>query len=98
MFSSVRSVIASLFDFKMNYLQFTHDVLSVDHINNLVVSPKCGAISLFVGTTRDNFEGKSVVKLEYEAYDSMAKKAMEKICQDIRSKWSSVVNIAIYHR
>ncbi|XP_021104236.1 molybdopterin synthase catalytic subunit-like [Heterocephalus glaber] len=41
--------------------------LSVDEVSQLVISPVCGAVSLFVGTTRNNFEGKKVVSLEYEA-------------------------------
>jgi molybdopterin synthase catalytic subunit len=41
---------------------------------------------------------KNVVKLEYEAYDTMAIKEMKKICDQIREKWKSVKHIAIYHR
>lgn len=43
-------------------------------------------------------DGKKVVKLEYEAYDSMALKEMKKLCDEIREKWSSIKHIAIYHR
>lgn len=39
-----------------------------------------------------------VIKLEYEAYDEMAKKVMSKICDDVRLNWPDVVNICIYHR
>ena len=38
-----------------------------------------GAITSFVGTTRDNFDGKKVTKLEYEAYPEMALEEMKKI-------------------
>jgi molybdopterin synthase catalytic subunit len=38
-----------------------------------------------------------VVQLEYEAYEPMAVKAMEKVCEDIRKKWK-VEHIAVYHR
>lgn len=41
-----------MFDVKLS-----HSTLHVDEIYRSVVSPKCGAVSLFVGTTRDNFEG-----------------------------------------
>lgn len=50
------------------------------------------------GTTRDNWNEKTVVRLEYEAYDNMAIKEMKNICNVIREKWSTVKNIAIYHR
>ena len=50
-----------------------------------------------LGTTRDTFKGKKVVRLEYDAYVPMAEKELAKICQDIRNKWD-VVKIAIVHR
>ena len=51
----------------------------------------------YTGTTRDNFEGKKVVRLEYEAYESQALAEMKKICALIRQKWS-VYGIALLHR
>lgn len=82
----------------MEFLKFTREKLSVDYVNDLVSDPSCGAISLFVGTTRDNFEGKNVVKLEYEVYESMGLKCLEDICKELRTKWPGVQNIAIIHR
>ena len=52
----------------------------------------------FSGTTRNTFNGKEVVQLEYEAYIPMAHQEIKKICQLIRSRWSDVEHIAIYHR
>lgn len=37
-----------------------------------VASPSCGGTSFFVGTTRDSFNGRVVLRLEYESYDEMA--------------------------
>jgi molybdopterin synthase catalytic subunit len=42
-----------------------------------------GAVSTFLGTTRDNFEGKSVVTLEYEAYAEMAMSCMKQIIEKV---------------
>ncbi|XP_013088905.1 molybdopterin synthase catalytic subunit 1-like [Biomphalaria glabrata] len=81
----------------MDHVDVVFDKLKVDEITDLVSTESCGAISLFVGTTRDYFEGKRVLYLEYEAYDSMAKKKMLEVCQAIREKWD-VQNIAIIHR
>ncbi|XP_058789966.1 molybdopterin synthase catalytic subunit isoform X2 [Phymastichus coffea] len=77
------------------HLQFCK--LDINNIIESVVSPNCGAISSFIGTTRDNFEQKKVVKLEYEAYETMALKEMQTICDKIRSKWN-IEKIAIFHR
>ncbi|KAF4520615.1 hypothetical protein B566_EDAN007480, partial [Ephemera danica] len=67
-------------------VKLSHERLSVDEATRLATAPSCGAVSIFVGTTRDNFESKKVVQLEYEAYDSMAEKVMKELCMDIRSK------------
>ncbi|XP_078367561.1 molybdopterin synthase catalytic subunit-like [Oculina patagonica] len=75
----------------------TPDHLHVDQVTDIVGAPSAGAISLFVGTTRDNFEGKTVVRLEYEAYIPMARSEMRKICKQVREKWE-VIKIAIFHR
>lgn len=82
----------------MNFLKFSKEKLSVEEVTNLVTSEECGAVSVFIGTTRNNFEGKSVLSLEYEAYESMGLKYMEGICKEIRSTWPTIENIAIYHR
>ncbi|KAI5642798.1 moaE protein domain-containing protein [Phthorimaea operculella] len=82
----------------MDHLKLTVDALSVDAISDLVMDDTCGAVSIFVGTTRDNFEGKKVVRLEYEAYEPMALKAMKSICDEVRRQFPAVHGIAIYHR
>eukprot|EP00511_Aplanochytrium_stocchinoi_P007649 CAMPEP_0204847180 /NCGR_PEP_ID=MMETSP1347-20130617/2544_1 /ASSEMBLY_ACC=CAM_ASM_000690 /TAXON_ID=215587 /ORGANISM="Aplanochytrium stocchinoi, Strain GSBS06" /LENGTH=180 /DNA_ID=CAMNT_0051988031 /DNA_START=63 /DNA_END=602 /DNA_ORIENTATION=+ len=73
------------------------DVLSISDLVTLVSDPGTGAISTFSGTTRDNFEGKEVVRLEYECYESMALKELKNLCSSIRAKWD-VKKIAIEHR
>ncbi|XP_014211986.1 molybdopterin synthase catalytic subunit isoform X1 [Copidosoma floridanum] len=80
-----------------DYVGLYSTKLNFDNIVETVVSPNCGAISTFIGTTRDNFEQKKVLHLEYEAYESMAVKEMQKVCKMIRSKYA-VEKIAIYHR
>ncbi|XP_012256802.2 molybdopterin synthase catalytic subunit-like isoform X2 [Athalia rosae] len=71
--------------------------LSIEQIVNLVTAPNCGAISTFIGITRDNFEEKKVIKLEYEAYEPMALKELQNVCSKVRSQWD-VERIAIFHR
>ena len=78
-------------------VKFIPEKLSVDEVSQLVISPLCGGISLFVGNTRNNFEGKKVISLEYEAYLPMAENEIRKICSDIRQKWP-VKHIAVFHR
>ncbi|XP_011700213.1 PREDICTED: molybdopterin synthase catalytic subunit [Wasmannia auropunctata] len=80
-----------------NFVKLQQEELNVAEIIELVTFPNCGAISNFIGLTRDNFENKKVIKLEYEAYESMALKEMTDICNKIRLQWD-VEGIAIYHR
>ncbi|CAH1977920.1 unnamed protein product [Acanthoscelides obtectus] len=82
----------------MNHIDLVKEKISIDAVSDLARTSSCGAVSMFIGTTRDNFDGKTVIRLEYEAYESMAKKMIAEICQEIRAKWPSVENIIVIHR
>lgn len=56
-----------------------------------------GAVVTFLGTTRDSFEGKRVIHLEYEAYEEMAYRKLEEIRQELKAEFG-VEDIAIAHR
>ncbi|XP_014489455.1 PREDICTED: molybdopterin synthase catalytic subunit [Dinoponera quadriceps] len=80
-----------------NFIKLQQEELNITDIIHLVTFPNCGAVSNFIGITRDNFENKKVIKLEYEAYEEMALKEMNNICTKIRLQWD-VEGIAMYHR
>jgi len=44
----------------MDFLKLTSDKLDPTEIGELVAHESCGAVAMFAGTTRDNFEGKQV--------------------------------------
>lgn len=54
------------------FVEVTEQPLDLMHLTQLVTHPTAGAISTFIGTTRNNFDGKAVLYLEYEAYVPMA--------------------------
>ncbi|XAR59602.1 Molybdopterin synthase [Bertholletia excelsa] len=64
---------------------------------NYVQAPSCGAVATFSGTTRDTFEGKTVLELRYEAYVPMAIRCLKSICSSARSAWD-LHSIALAHR
>ncbi len=64
---------------------------------NQVTSPSCGGIDVFIGTVRDGTNGKSVLRLEFEAYESMALREMQKIAEQTFERWP-IQSIAIHHR
>jgi molybdopterin synthase catalytic subunit len=61
------------------------------------MSPQSGGIDVFIGTVRDSTKGKSVIRLEFEAYEPMALKEMEKIAAQAFEKWP-VQKLLIHHR
>lgn len=70
--------------------------IQTQEVIDSVASPEAGAIDVFIGTVRNQTKGKKVVHLEFEAYDSMAIKELEKIEIIAREKWP-ILKIAIVH-
>jgi molybdopterin synthase catalytic subunit len=62
-----------------------------------VRNAEAGGIDVFIGTVRNQTKGKKVVRLEFEAYASMAISEMHKIARRAQEKWP-VKRIAIHHR
>jgi molybdopterin synthase catalytic subunit len=59
------------------FVEVTPDNLDVARFTGMVTAGNCGAVAAFVGTTRDHFDGRRVVRLEYEAYGPMALRKMQ---------------------
>ena len=75
----------------------THQELNPEEFTNRVRSDTSGAVVTFLGTTRDTFEGKRVIRLEYEAYEDMAYRKLEEIRQELKAEFG-VEDVAIAHR
>ncbi len=78
----------------------TKQILQPPTIKKLVATPSSGAIVIFEGVVRDLHEGRRVLRLEYEAYDTMALKQLELVGDEILSQFVNreVHKIAIHHR
>jgi molybdopterin synthase catalytic subunit len=59
---------------------------------------EAGAVVHFEGTTRNNFEDKTVVTLSYECYEEMALSEMNKICLETLEKFPQARKVALHHR
>lgn len=81
-------------------VSLTHKPLSLDALVRSVADNACGAVTTFSGNTRNYFEGKTVVRLEYEAYECMALTEMEKIAREVLggSCGEGVKKVACAHR
>lgn len=81
----------------MDDILLTSSPLDLSSISGSVTHPSTGATSLFVGTTRDNYRGRQVVRLEYEAYEPMARREMARLVAEVRARWK-VHGVAVHHR
>src|SRR6266480_2746103 len=71
--------------------------LSLDAVVEEVRSDRAGAIATFVGTTRVESRGHTVLHLDYEAYEEMAEQVMVEIASELTSRYE-IYAIAIHHR
>ena len=78
-------------------IQITNQPLNIQHCIDWVMSPQAGGIDVFIGTVRDATKGKSVIRLEFEAYEPMALKEMHKIAGQAFEKWP-VQKLLLHHR
>lgn len=78
-------------------VKISNEPLDIDYCIQQVQSPGCGGIDVFIGTVRNATKGKAVVRLEFEAYESMALKEMNKLAEQAKVKWS-VEKIVVHHR
>lgn len=61
------------------------------------MSPQSGGIDIFIGTVRDATKGRAVIRLEFEAYEPMAIKEMQKLADYTLKQWP-VQKVLIHHR
>ncbi|MDN5205567.1 molybdenum cofactor biosynthesis protein MoaE [Fulvivirgaceae bacterium BMA10] len=78
-------------------IKISEQPLHVQEAIDQVSHSEAGAVDVFIGTVRNRTKDKSVVRLEFEAYEAMALKEMQKIATLIKEKWP-VLAIAIHHR
>jgi MoaE-MoaD fusion protein len=77
--------------------RLTGDPIDLDAVVSEVADERAGAIATFLGTTRIESRGRTVVHLEYEAYEGMAEKAMAEIAEALAGRYD-LCKVAITHR
>jgi molybdopterin synthase catalytic subunit len=58
------------------------DPLDISGLVARVSGPDRGAVSIFLGTVRDQHLGRRVVRLHYEAYEPMARRELVSLCEE----------------
>lgn len=78
-------------------IEITHQTIEHEKLLAFCRNHQCGAVVLFLGTVRDFSDGVPSQSLDYQAYEPMAKKCMEEICQKAKTQWN-LGKIALVHR
>jgi molybdopterin synthase catalytic subunit len=71
--------------------------LNIQQCIDWVMSPDSGGIDVFIGTVRNTTKGKTVLKLEFEAYNKMAINEINKITEQVFKQWP-VQKVIVHHR
>ncbi len=71
--------------------------IDLQELVRFVTDGEAGAIATFIGTTRNNNEGRTVIALDYDGYAEMAEKELARIGEDAKKRWQ-ICRMAIVHR
>lgn len=75
----------------------TREPIDLEELVRWVGDPEAGAIVPFIGTTRNNNEGRKVIALDYDGYPEMAEKELARIGAEAEKKWP-IRKMTIVHR
>jgi len=78
-------------------IRISEKQIDVQKVIDTASSLNAGAVSVFIGTVRNNAQGKKVVWLEYEAYETMAVGEIRKIMDEACQRWP-LLGWAVSHR
>ena len=79
-------------------VEITREPIDSAQIIRSVIRPDIGAVATFVGSVRNVSHGRTVLYLEYEAYEEMALSVLRRIVAEIHTCWPRVAEIAIVQR
>ncbi len=78
-------------------IEITRETIDAQRVIDSAKTDDCGAVVVFMGTVRDDSEGKRVLYLEYDVYPEMAYKKLCEIAAEVQAKWG-LGNVSIVHR
>ena len=78
-------------------IQLTHTPIDIPLLLDSVAARQAGAVVLFLGTTREFTDGRQTTRLHYECYAEMARKELEELEREARSRWP-IVECGVVHR
>jgi molybdopterin synthase catalytic subunit len=86
-----------LIDISMNFFRLQFEEIKADWPAEWRSPEAAGAYVFFEGTVRGKSDKGDVIRLEFEAYETMVYKELERIAQRIRDKYE-IMSIGLIHR
>ncbi|HTA17515.1 MAG TPA: molybdenum cofactor biosynthesis protein MoaE [bacterium] len=71
-----------------NHCFLSSEVLDPAALEASLKDPACGAVVVFVGRVRQEQQGRPVLRLDYEAHETLALKELHSVARDARRRWS----------
>ena len=78
-------------------VRLTAEPLSLDEAVRAVADDEAGAVATFTGTARVRSRGRTVLHLDYEAYEPMAEAMLASLAVELRER-HGLTGMAIHHR
>ncbi|NUQ63949.1 MAG: molybdenum cofactor biosynthesis protein MoaE [Pirellulales bacterium] len=78
-------------------IELTHNPIDVARVLASAESRSAGAVVLFLGTTREESEGRRTASLDYECYPEMAESELSRLEKEARQRWS-LIECSVVHR
>lgn len=78
-------------------IQLKDTPLDFEACTRRVMQPDSGGIDVFIGTVRNATRGRVVLRLEFEAYEGMALREMQKIAESAAAQWP-LHALVVHHR
>lgn len=79
------------------WVRLGQEPIEVDEVLEAVRRPDCGAVLLFLGTVRDSFQGQTVERIDYSAYQAMARAELQRLAEQALA-CLEVGAVAVWHR
>ncbi len=73
-----------------------HESLDVAGLVGTIHRPDCGGLVVFQGTARAESEGRTVHRLEYEAYERRARTQLRELAEDVAERFALGGVVAVH--
>jgi molybdopterin synthase catalytic subunit len=68
-------------------IQIRDSALDPARLETFLTDPSCGALTSFVGRVRSEHQGRAVSRLDYECFEPLARREMQRLAQEARQRW-----------